>query len=256
MQDDTTFPQVEALTRTLKELLRARDLYQSVIAKNLNVTQRTVTRWLSGQGLTVQVLESLCGLLGITFFELCEAVLDDPQVRPRFLGAERERALLQDPQLTLVFNLITRGWTPQEIQRACNLSEPVLVENLVRLDKLRLIDLLPGNKVRLLVSKKISWTQTSELGRAFIRGMNDTFLKIDFTASETIWGFALCNLSPDELENMRKKTNDFTRDIQASADDNRNLHKEERSWYATLVAIRPFDPTGGVKAQAGTVESP
>ena len=154
-QSSQSQQQVPALTEALKQLFRARGLPQRVIAEKLGVTPRTVKRWLTGKGLTLQVVEKLCDLLGMTFIEFCEIAKDDLDVRPKRLSPQQERMLLADPHLTFVFNLLMRGWSAQEIQGETGMSKATLVGYLVRLEKLGMIELMPENRVRLLFSRNV-----------------------------------------------------------------------------------------------------
>jgi transcriptional regulator with XRE-family HTH domain len=51
----------------LHELVRSRGLRYRDIAAKLNVTERTVTRWFSIEGVDTRVIEQLCELAQVSF---------------------------------------------------------------------------------------------------------------------------------------------------------------------------------------------
>ncbi len=235
-------PQVATLIAALKQLFRTRGLRYREIAASLAVTERTVKRWFSGQGLTMQVAEDLCGLLGMTFIELCEIAKDDLDQRPEELSREQEQLLFADLQLAMVFMLLSRGWLPKEIQTECHFAEALLISHLVRLEKLRLIDLMPGNKVRLLFGRNIRWRSGGEAGRAFGRGLRQLFVTMDFTRPETVWAAQVMNLSQQSVEELRGKFAAMAIDLQQTADAERARGPTNRTWHAVLFAAQPFEP--------------
>ena len=153
MAQPHSHPQVETLMGALKQLLRARGLRYRDIAERLGVTERTVKRWLADRGLTMNVVEDLCGVLGMSFIELCEFAKDDLDTRPQRLSREQERLLFSDLQLALVFQLLMRGWTALEIREECGLPEATMVGHLVRLERIKLV--LFGELLRIQVKPKI-----------------------------------------------------------------------------------------------------
>jgi len=243
MVQSSSHPQVAALVAAFKQLFRSRGLRYREIAASLAVTERTVKRWFEGKGLTMQVAEELCGLLGITFMELCELAKDDLDQRPEELSREQEQLLFADLQLALVFMLLSRGWLPNEIQMECHFPEALLISHLVRLEKLRLIDLMPGNKVRLLFGRKIRWRSGGEAGRAFGRGLRQLFVAMDFTRPDAVWAAQVMNLSAESVEELRGKFSAMALELQQTADAARARGPTDRTWHAVLFAAQPFEPT-------------
>lgn len=235
-------PQVAVLINTLKQLFRTRGLRYRDIGASLSVTERTVKRWFAGRGLTMQVAEDLCGVLGITFVELCELAKSDIDQRPEQLSREQERLLFADLQLALVFLLLSRGWLPKEIQTECHLPEALVISHLVRLEKLRLIDLMPGNKVRLLFGRNIRWRGEGEAGRAFGRGLRQLFVNMDFARPEAVWAAQVMNLSAESVEELRGKFSAMALTLQQTADAERVRSSRDRTWHAILFAAQPFEP--------------
>ena len=65
----------------------------------------------------------------------------------------RRTALVADPRLFLITWLVLNRTPFEHIVREYALAERDVVRYLIRLDRLRIIDLLPGNRVKLLVDR-------------------------------------------------------------------------------------------------------
>ncbi len=241
MRQSGNHRQVATLVEVLKQLFRARGLRYREIAALLGVTERTVKRWFAGSGLTLEIVEDLCNVLGITFLELCEVAEEDLDTRPARLSRDQEQQLFADLQLAFVFILLTHGWTAPEIQRGCNISEAALVGHLVRLERLRLVELLPGNRVRLLYARKIRWADSPEAGRAFSRNLLNLFSKIDLEAPDGLWTAQVVYISPEAAREILAKFQSLGLEIVKSADADRGS-PTSKTWHAVFMAAQPFDP--------------
>lgn len=121
------------------------------------------------------------------------------------------------------------------------MPEALLVEHLVKLEKLRLVELLPGNKVRLLFARNIHWHENSEVGRAFARGLQNLFVTMDFSRPNAIWSSQVVNISAQALDDVLVRLQQLTLDIVQSADAERSS-AAGKSWHVLLLAAQPFDP--------------
>ena len=233
--------QVATMVKALKQMCRMRGLRYREIASLLDVTERTVKRWFAGSGLTLQIVEDLCNVLGITFMDLCDFAKEDLDTRPNMLAREQARQLFTDLQLGMVFVLLSRGWLPHEIQRECHMSDTLIVEHLTKLDKLKLIELLPGNRIRRLYSSNIRWDVSSEAGKAFQRGLGNLFSTMNFAAPSAMWAAHIVHVSAETLKEILSKYQKLSCDIEKQSDLEK-VGDNIRSWQVILMAAQPFDP--------------
>ena len=101
-------------------------------------------------------LVEVCNLLGFTLAELAQEA-NASESRLRTLTAAQEKELVSDPMLLLVAVCALNHWTMQDMLAAYRLSEAECLQRLLRLDRLHVISLLPGNRIRLNVSRDFDW---------------------------------------------------------------------------------------------------
>ena len=83
------------------------------------------------------------------------------------LSETQERSLVEDPKLLLVGLLALSHWTAEEIGAAYRLTAAEVVRHLVQLDKLGIIDLLPGDRIKLRLARNFSWRKDGPLQQFF-----------------------------------------------------------------------------------------
>src|ERR1700758_1818975 len=103
--------QVRILLEVARELLRARGLGPREIARRLEVSERTVLRWFAAKAVDTDVLERLCALAGMSFFELSELAARRVETRLTRLSVAQEQALVDDALLNYIFVNTLKRWT-------------------------------------------------------------------------------------------------------------------------------------------------
>jgi transcriptional regulator with XRE-family HTH domain len=144
----------QRLLETLKKLLKTQGLTYSAVAQRIGLSEASVKRLFSEQTFTLKRLEELCRVLEIDFFELAR-LARGRSGELREMSAKQEAVLAADPRLLGVFYLLLNDWQPQDVIARYELSAPQLTRLLMQIDGLGLIDLLPGDRVRLKVPKLV-----------------------------------------------------------------------------------------------------
>ncbi|MFC3106601.1 helix-turn-helix domain-containing protein [Undibacterium arcticum] len=231
--------QLPLLVASLKRLLRARGIGYREIAQTLAVSEPTIKRWFAGQGITVERLEDLCTFADVSLIELIEFTAHDADARLRQLSVEQEQALAQDKNLAFVLTIILRGWSPDELWSEQGLEPAALVDYLTRLDKLRLIDLLPGNEMRLLTVRDIEWRKDGPM-----RTQLAQWIKADALGAwqpGAPWGAELVKLSESSLTRLEDMIRDFQRNIRLLGEADRHASAAQKTWYSVLISSSQLD---------------
>jgi transcriptional regulator with XRE-family HTH domain len=234
--------QIPRVLDALKNLLRSHGLRYSDVAGKLGVGERTIKRYLSGENLTIEILEQMCALVEIELSELTELAIRDLDRKPNTLSTDQEQALSQDLFAAFVFRLLRYGWTSQEIQNEFELDEADLVKRLLFLDHLGLIDLLPNNRLRLRTARVIEWKPGGPVRQAFDTAIKQGFVEMDYRKPSAVWDLKTVKLSRSSFDKLRRLIAEFATAVMHLGEDDRRLSQEQATWFAVLSAVRPVDP--------------
>jgi hypothetical protein len=230
--------QIKVLTEVLRELLRARGLGPREIAKQLDVSERTALRWFAAKAVDTAVLERLSALAGMSFFEVCELAARRVETRLARLSVAQEQALVDDALLNYIFVNTLKGWTSAELKREINVPEPMFVDALIRLEKLGLIGLLPGNEIRLRTSRDIKWRKDGPYSRFINMLLGWSLNKPDISDPKSVWALETIKLSSGSLAQLQRKFDALLAEAVLLSEQDRRSNDPSREWHAVVLTAR------------------
>lgn len=233
--------QHDVMMEVLRDLFRQHGLRFSDVAKRLGVAERTVTRWFSVDSLETSILQQMSGLVGIDFFALCELASRRVESRPSRHTIQQEQALASSPLLTYLFAQICKGWTAQELRDDIDIPEPVLVDHLLQLDKIGLIDLLPGNQIRLKTAKEMLLNPNGPYARNLNRWLGEVFKNPNVDEENSVWVCDFMKLTPGSRERLERKFRALMQEAYELSDSDRRANAALRDWYSVVLVVRPQD---------------
>ena len=168
-----------SIVRALKRHLRASSVTYRELAGRLGLSESAVKQMFASGNFSLKRLDRICEVLTLDIAELVDiAAREAPPIDQLDVSLEKE--LVSDTRLMLVAHCLINHWSVEEILGRYRIDEPGLVRILARLDRMRLIDLLPGNRVRLLVSGSFRWQQDGPIARFFRDQVQEEFLRGSF----------------------------------------------------------------------------
>src|SRR5690554_2637440 len=170
--------QTSAIVGELKRQLRAHGLTYQDVAQALALSEASVKRLFSDRQFSLKRLDQVCGLMGMEITDLVLKLAPEPRVEQ--LSEEQERELVSDLRLLLVAVCTMNRWQFGEILQNYRIEEPELIRYLARLDRMGLVELLPGNRIKLLVSHDFAWQPRGPIQRFFKREVRKVFWNFDF----------------------------------------------------------------------------
>lgn len=203
--------EADQLIAALKKQLKRQGMTYRDVARALKLSEPSVKRLFASGRFTVDRLVQISNLLGFTLAELSKEA-QAGQARLSVLTEKQEREVVSDPGLLMVAVCALNHWTLEEIVEYYRLSVPECIKYLLQLDRLRIIDLLPGNRIRLNVARDFDWLPSGPIRQYFrSTGMGD-FLKSEFAREDETLNFvhgmftdqALAQIQ-DELRKLRQK---------------------------------------------------
>ena len=148
--------QTTQLLKTLKKCLKAKGITYRQLGDAMSLSEASIKRLFSEQTFSLKRLEEICNLLDLNFYDLAKISMD-AEIGPSVLTAHQERVLADNPRLLVFFYLLLNGRSPESIVRDYSISDTESQRFLFELDHLKLIELYPENKVRLMTQKTIQW---------------------------------------------------------------------------------------------------
>jgi len=225
---------------TLKRCLKARGLTYRDVAIALELSEPSIKRLFSERSFSLQRLEQICRMLDMSFSDLARLNDLKYQERQTALSPEQEVALADDAILLSYFYLLLNGWKTKRIASRFALSEPRQIRLLAKLDKLGLIELQPGNRVRLLTARRIQWRRDGPVRRLYEREVKQAFLKDSFAQGVAHFGFESAELAPESARLIQRRLARLTREFDEVAELDVNLEPVEKRGYGLMVALRPW----------------
>ncbi len=230
----------ESLVEALKRTLKAKGLTYADLAEGLGLSEASVKRIFSRGDFTLQRLEEVCRIARIDFTELAVAAVEESQGMTQ-LTAEQEEEIVSDPTLLLVAWCAVNNWTFEQIVATYDLTQAECVRCLARLDRIRIIELLPGNRIRPLINRTFSWRPDGPIQRYFRSRIEAEYLGSKFDRSDELFLFLsgmLSNASITELiGELRRVARDFAQRHRADL----ALPLPQRFGTSLLIAMRPWE---------------
>src|SRR2546423_7169039 len=158
--------QTAPIFEALKRALRQRSLTYADVAQALALSESAVKRLFARKDLTLERLERVCALMQLEVTDLLDLVRDAESHIAELTEAQ-ERELVETPKLLLVGVLVLSYWTAPDILATFRFGEPQLVQLLLRLDGMGVIDLLPGNRIKLRLARGFAWRKDGAVQRFF-----------------------------------------------------------------------------------------
>ncbi len=145
------------LVTALKAELKAAGLTYAALAERLGMAESSVKRMFSAAGgMSLSRVDAICRAMNLDFAELARRVADTQPLLAE-LSLEQEKSVVADRKLLLVAICCLSQWSFEQIVATYDIGEAECVRQLVRLDRLGIIDLRPLNRYRLRVAKTFRW---------------------------------------------------------------------------------------------------
>lgn len=229
----------QRLLAELKRVLKARGLRYADVARALDVSEATVKRQLTRGPLELERLDQLCRWLEIDFFELARGARQRAQASAQ-LSLEQETALAAEPRLLIALHLLLNDWSVEALRAEFGLSKPQAVRLLAKLDRLGLIELLPGDQVRLRVARDLAWRNPGPVRQRYAQLATSEFLRDAFDPRQALLRLEVKELGEASLDVLRRKLEKLALEFNELADNDAGLPRRQRHSVGMLLALRPW----------------
>ena len=229
--------QSAALVDVLKRELKVRGVKYADLAGHLRLSVASVKRMFSRRDLTLTRLDEICRYAGIDFSDLARAVARDENLLTH-LTPEQEKEIVSDRKLFLVAVCALNHVSFEQIVETYDISPAECVRLLTRLDRLKFIQLQPGNRIKLLVSRTFAWLPDGPIQRFFNEHAHTEFFRSRFNRPDEFMLVVNGMLSSASSADVVNRLKRITREFSDLHNDDARLPLGERSPMTLLVALR------------------
>jgi len=232
-------PAVSRFVEALKKSVRARGVTYADLARRLRLSEASVKRMFSRGTFTLSRIEEVLAAVDLDIYEV--ARMTRGAGRQAQLTHEQEVGLARDERLLAAFWLVLNGWAFEEIVSTFSITRTELTIGFARLEKLKLIEWGPRERVRLLVPRDFVWRAGGPAKKAYARRAMAEFLHGRFDAPLEMIRFEPRELSPQSAALLKGKLERLVAEFNECAEADSALPSGRRIGVALLVACRPWE---------------
>jgi len=229
-----------ALIDVLKQTLRTRGITYARVAHHLGMSEASVKRMFSQRNFTLRRLDRICEFAHTEFSDLART-LHASETQLSQLTHEQEREIVADKKLFLVAVCVLNQVSFEQIIASYDISRAECTKLLLRLDRLKFIELQPGDRVKLLVSQAFSWLPDGPIQRFFNQQAHNEFFRSRFDRPDEFMVVVNGMLSKGSRAAVVARLKRIAKEFSDLHNDDVPLPLGERTAMSLLVAIRHWE---------------
>jgi hypothetical protein len=171
-------------------------------------------------------------------------LMENSGKRLQALTQAQEREIADDLGLLVVTVCVLNRWSFENILEFYVFREHQLVQMLAKLDRLRLIELQPNNRIKLLVAPNFGWLPNGPIQQVFLKTIQQDFFAARFNQEDhelIVLNGMLCESSNAEF---RRKMERLAREFDLLNREDTTRPFEQRRGYTAVIALRDWHYKG------------
>lgn len=235
--------EISRIVATVKKQLKNQGLTYRDVASALHLSEPSVKRLFASRRFTLERLAELGNLLGYTLAELTQqALAAEPRIST--LTERQERELVSDPKLVLVAVCALNHWSMADMLAAYRLTAAECLKRLLHLDRLHLISLLPGNRIRITVARDFDWLPNGPIRQFFREQGQGDFLNSAFAAPGEAIAFVHGMFTESAMTQIHAELRKLRKKFAELHEQSLSAPLGERRGSGLFVAVREWEPAG------------
>lgn len=240
-----TFKNMASRTQIVTELkraLRASGQTYADVARKLDLSVASVKRLFSREDLSLERVDAICDLIGLSLVDILDRAREHLSPSNQLTHAQ-ESEIVADLRLLFMTWLVLIRTPAEEIVKVYRFTEREVLKYLIRLDRLKVIELQPGNRVRLLVSRHFSWRPGGPVQKYIDQKLLREFFASHFTQPTDEFFFHGGRVSAAALGQIKRALQGAARECAEIIERDRS-GTQERFGAAYVLALRPWNYSG------------
>jgi DNA-binding Xre family transcriptional regulator len=232
--------QMNQLLEQLKKVIKTQKLTYKDIGQKLDLSESTIKRTFTKGSMSLERLEIICEMVSVELSDLIE-MSKESQLSIASLSHEQEEELVSNIPLLLVAHMLINKWTVHQILANYDIGRLSMTTHLSRLDKMKLIDYLPNEKVRLKMHRDFHWLDDGPIQQFYRRHVETEFFQCKFTSPGEIKLFRSGMLSVKSNNDMQERIVKLSEHFNALHKDDEKNELSEKFGTSICIAMRPWD---------------
>lgn len=241
--------EITQLLKTIKRQLKLQGKTYRDLAQALQLSEASIKRLFADSSDTIISLERIIQISHYLGFSLSELTQEASLAQEKLstLSALQEKELVSDHQLLLVAVCAINHWSMQDILQVYALRETDCLQKLLKLDQLGLISLLPGNRIRLNISRDFDWLPQGPIKTYFKKDGLADFLDAHFHQTKENFIFTHGMLTEAAAMKLQTELRQLKRRFAELHAESLQSPLKKREGIGLLMAMRPWEPDAFAK---------
>jgi transcriptional regulator with XRE-family HTH domain len=229
------------LVDALKRELKARGITYADLAARIQMSEASVKRMFSQKNFTLQRLDQVLQAVGIDFQDIAHIAHDESQLISQ-LSYEQEKEIIGNPKILMIAVSVLNMISVEQIVKVYEITEAEVVKHLLRLDKIGFLELLPNNRVKLLVSRTFHWIPNGPIQTYFQELAYSDYLASRFDGEDEVMQLVNVMLSKQSIAALLSRLKQVAREFSQLHQDEVKLPYDDKTPISIMVAARPWMP--------------
>ncbi|MEE9344230.1 MAG: hypothetical protein V3U88_01345 [Methylococcales bacterium] len=227
----------ESLLTALKGVFKHKGITYKDAAIALNLSEISIKRIFSEHNTSLVRLEKLCEFAKTDFGELMQ-LAEQASLKIAHLTVEQEQELVRNKKLLLLGVCLINHWTFDDILSKYQFEETELIRLFAQMDRLKIIEYLPGNRYRLNIARDFYWQPNGPIHRYFAKSILDEYLSGKLPPSTNHFRFVWGMLSKQSAQELNQKIKRLIDDYLQIAQQDARIPVNDKMTSSLMIVFR------------------
>jgi len=227
------------LIETLKKELRKNHITYADVGRVLDLSESSIKRLFSEGDMSLSRLEAICDIISMDISQLAEKARESRR-HVLELSYETEKELVENELLLMIAVHLIYGWTYDKILENYHVDIHEGQRCLTRLDSMGIIELLPENKVRIILSPNFQWIKDGPIQKFFESQVQSEFFTSHFTGKGELRVVANGWMSMNSIQAFHENIHRLAKEFELHKQNDKTVPIEQKRGTTMVIAIRPL----------------
>lgn len=232
--------QTSNIVKTLKRALKAHGKTYADVAAALVISEASVKRIFAEQNFSLERLDQICQLIGLEISDVIK-LMEEQSGKISQLSYEQESLIAEDLTLLLIVVCVLNRWTLENIVEYYQINQLECIRYLAFLDRLKIIELLPKNKIKVLVSPNFAWIKNGPIQQFFQKRIAAEYFTSKFSNDDEQLLVLNAMLTESSNTEFQRKMQKLLREFDELNREDISKNFEEKSGYTAIIALRAWN---------------